>query len=129
MSELDVNTSNQKPQKNRHFLGLLAGIGVGLVVGLILAGVGAIFEREIMLVVILGLAAVGYVVAQLVPNKSPMGAITGALACGAAFLFYMLFLGMFGYSYDDDSSFWITLVIAVVYGGVMGYKGKKGFEE
>ena len=71
----------------------------------------------------LGLVLVGYVVPRFVSYKSPMGAITGAIACGSAFMCYMLFLGMFGYSYEDSYSFWITLVIAVGYGGITGYKG------
>lgn len=127
MSEI-LETGENKPQNNRHLLGMLAGIGTGIVVGLILAGIGALFQDEYTLVVILGLMLVGFVVSRLVPNKSAMGAITGGLSCAVAFFAYQLFLGLFGYSYAENSTFWIMLVVAVIYGGSMGYKGRKGFE-
>ena len=128
MSETFREGSNNS-KKNNHFLGLIGGIGTGIVAGLIMAGIGVLFEDEYTLVVILCLMGVGYVVSRFVPNKSPMGAITGGLSCAVAFFAYQIFLGMFGFYYEDNSSFWFMLAVAVVYGGVMGYKGKKGFEE
>jgi len=123
-----LETGDNNPQTNRHLLGLLAGIGTGIVVGLILAGVGILIKSESTFVVLLGLMLVGFVVSRLVPNKSAMGIITGGLSCIITFFAYQLFLNMFGYSYEDNSSFWIMLAVAAVYGGYMGYKGKKEFE-
>ena len=128
MSEI-LETGANKPQNNKHILGLLAGIGTGIVAGLILAALAALLESEITILVVAGLVLVGYVVSRLVPNQSAMGAITGGLSCTVAFLAYQLFLAMFGYSYEDNFSFWLMLAVAVIYGGIMGYKGKKGFEE
>lgn len=123
-----METGGGNQQKNRHFLGLMAGMGTGVVAGLIMAGVGALLKEESMLVVVLCLALVGFVVSRLVPNKSAMGAITGGLSCLVAVLAYLFFLSIFAYSYEDSSSIWKTLAIGVFYGGYMGYKGKKGFE-
>ena len=128
MSEI-FETGENRPQKNRHFLGLLAGIGTGIVVGLILAGIGALLKSEFLILVLLGLIVVGIVVSKLVPNQSAMGAITGVLSCGIAFLAYQFFLALFGYSYSENYVFWIMLAGAIIYGGYMGYRGKKGFEE
>lgn len=128
MEEQNFGTNGTDSKKNQHFLGLLAGMGTGIVAGLIMAGIGALAEEEYTIVVLLCLMAVGFVVSRLVPNKSAMGAITGGLSCIVAFFAYQIFLGMFGYSYTENSTFWIMLAGAAIYGGVMGYKGKKGFE-
>ena len=129
MEEQKFGTNTSTPQKNRHFLGLLAGVGTGAVVGSILAFISIAVGHDLMFPLILGLMLVGYVVSRLVPNKSPMGAITGALACALTYLIYIGIIAINGYWYEDgNSSFWITLILSSIYGGSMGYKGKKGFE-
>lgn len=128
MSET-LGEGNTTSKKNNHIGGLFAGIGVGLVSGGILAAIAIGLEQEISILNYAAIALVGYVVSRFVPNKSAMGATTGALACGLAYALYALILIMFGYWYTDgDSTFWITLVIAAIWGGSMGYKGKQGFE-
>ena len=129
MEEQNFGTNSNSSQTKKHFLGLLAGVGVGAIVGGILALISIIAEQEFSLPIILGLMLVGYVVSRLVPNKSPMGAITGALACALTYLIYVGIMMFNGYWYvDGNSSFWTTLIFSAIYGGVMGYKGKKGFE-
>lgn len=130
MEEQNFGTNANTSQKNKHFLGFLAGAGTGVVVGGILAAIGIYAEQEFMLLIILGLILVGYVVSRFVPNKSVMGAITGGLACALTYLIYVGIMIFNGYWYaDGNSSFWIVLVMSLIYGGSMGYKGKKGFEE
>lgn len=129
MEEQNFGTSANSSQKNKHFLGLLAGLGCGTIVGGILALISIYAEQEFMLPIILGLMLVGYVVSRFVPNKSVMGAITGALACALTYLIYIGIMIYNGYWYEDgNSSFWAVLIISTIYGGSMGYKGKKGFE-
>lgn len=120
----------EESPKNKYFRGLIAGVGVGLIVGGILAGISIMIKTEIMYLIIVGLALVGFIVSRFLPNKSAMGIVIGALACGVTFLFYALILLLFGYWYEDgDSSFWFMLILGIIYGGYMGFRGKKGFEE
>ena len=129
MEENTFGINSQNSKKNNHFGGLLAGIGVGILSGGILAAIAIGLEQEISILNYIALGLVGFVVSRFVPNKSAMGAITGATACGLAYAIYAFVLIMCGYWYTDgDSSFWITLVIAVIWGGSMGYKGKQGFK-
>lgn len=75
-----IETYNEwHPKKNRHFLGLLAGIGMGLVMGAILAGISIALKAEYTYLMLLGIALVGFIVSRFVPNKSVMVAITGGL--------------------------------------------------
>jgi len=125
MSEI-LETNDSKPSKNKHGLALLAGIGVGLVMGAIVAAISIALETEIG--VWIGLIAVAFVVSRFAPNQSGMGAITGALSAAAMLFTYALVLISKGYWYEDgDSAFWITLAVGVIFSGIWGYKGKKTF--
>lgn len=124
-----IETCNGTPKENRHVLGLLAGIGIGLVVGAILAGISIVLETEVLGVVIGGLVLVGLVVSRFLPNKSVMGFITRALACGITYLFYTFILIWFWYWYADGNWwFWLLLIGSIIYGGLMGYNGREFFE-
>lgn len=128
--EMNFGENNTDSRKNRHLLGLLAGLGLGLVFGALLAGLSILIKSEITALVLLGVVLVGYVVTRFIPNKSAMGVITGALACGFMYFSYCVVLGLAGYWYEDGNvTFWVMLAFSVIYGGVMGFKGKKGFDE
>lgn len=128
MSDIFEENDNE-PRKNRHLLALLSGLGIGLLIGIIIAVLSIVFKREISILVYIGIGLVGITVNKFAPNKSLMGFITGAISCGFMMLSYLFVLGLAGYWYEDGSDLWITTGIAIIFGGIMGYKGNNSSEE
>lgn len=121
--------NNTIPKKNNHILGLLAGIGVGIVVAILLAVITILVKAEYYVLDICAILVVGYIISRFVPNKSGMGFITGALSCGIMYFSYSIICLFAGYWYDDgDYMFWIGLIGSIIYGGIMGYRGKSEFD-
>lgn len=124
-----LGENNNVSRKNNHFLGLLAGIGVGIMTAIVLAVITILLESEYIYLDIIAILAVGYVVSRFVPNKSGMGIITGAISCGVMYFLYSMICLSYGYWYEDGNyMFWICLIGSIIYGGYMGYKGKSGFD-
>lgn len=124
-----LGENNNTSKKNNHFFGLLAGIGVGIVAAIILAVLSMLLETEYLFLDICAIVLVGYVISRFVPNQSGMGFITGALSCGLMYFLHSMICLFAGYWYEDGSyMFWVCLVGSIIYGGVMGYKGKSGFD-
>ncbi len=124
-----LGENNNSSRKNNHFLGLLAGVGVGIAAAVVLAVITILLEAEYYILDIIAILAVGYVISRFVPNESGMGFITGAISCGVMYFLFSMICLSYGYWYEDGNyMFWICLIGSIIYGGYMGYKGKSGFD-
>lgn len=50
------------------------------------------------------------------------------ILCLISFFLYQFFMALFGYAYEDSSTFWVSLVLSLGLGGWYGYKGQDSNE-
>ena len=112
-------TSGRKPN---YVITIIAAFGTSVIVGILLAVIGILLKSEYWIALVVGAVIVSSVIKHFVPGRSVAGAIIGAIFTPLAYLIYQFVMLIYGYSYEDGSSwFWILLIGSVALGAYMGY--------
>lgn len=129
MSEYNIDKNTNRfeettsfvEEKPKYLIAILAGLGASIVVSIILAVIGIWLETEYMLVLAFGIAVVAGIIHIFVPENSFVGALIGAILCPTTYFLYQLIMAIFGYYYEDGSTFWVMLVVSIILGAWLGY--------
>lgn len=104
-----LNGSMPPERKPNYVLAVLSALGTSIVVGILLAIVGILLQREFVIVLAIGAVIVSSVIKHFVPHCSIGGAVIGAIFTPFTYLIYQLGMLIYGYSYEK---WWLVLVYA-----------------
>lgn len=109
-------------KKPKYWAAFFSGLGVSVLIAIVLATISIWLEYEYTIVVFIGLGIVGGAIRHFISKPSISAAFIGLILCPLCYLLYNFIMSMFGYSYEEGSSFWFLLIGSAVYGGFMGIK-------
>lgn len=122
IDQLNNGLGSMPPErKPKYVMAVLAALVASVIVGILLAFAGIIFQREFIIVLAIGAIIVSFAIKQFVPHYSVGGAIIGAIFTPLTFLIYQLGMLIYGYSYEDGGRFWFMLIGSVILGAYIGY--------
>lgn len=127
----DIIESSESSQKNNYSKAFFIGLGVSVLVGVLLAIIAYVSEKEYIYLLIAGAFIISATIGRFVPRCSAVGSLFGCILTPIGYLIYYYLMQHFGYDYVgySDRWFYALLILSAGIGALLGYNAFKKEED
>ena len=127
----EVSESTEPSKKKTYFKASYIGLGVSVLVGVLLAIIAYVSEKEYIYALIIGAVVISSTIGHFVPRCSTIGALLGAVFTPLGYLIYYFLMKHFGYDYEGYSERWFyaLIILSAGLGALLGYNAFKKEDE